>query len=162
MLHISFAISIYTTAALLVLFFFFVLWSSPCSSLPLVTFLHLVIILWTSQCVQCVFRKPNECKERHKILMDRSGDGTDSADDSGSSQPYPSTLPGIPKVLSLPKASKFTFLFWWMTYSMKLILSCMIGCYCCVSCREVPESCFNICKGRWKMILWNLILRKLY
>lgn len=30
--------------------------------------------------------------------MDRSGDGNDSADDSGSSQPYPSTLPGIPKV----------------------------------------------------------------
>ncbi|TYG58711.1 hypothetical protein ES288_D08G244400v1 [Gossypium darwinii] len=32
-----------------------------------------------------------------QILMDRSGDGADSADDSGSSQPYPSTLPGIPK-----------------------------------------------------------------
>ncbi|KAB2071192.1 hypothetical protein ES319_A08G206200v1 [Gossypium barbadense] len=46
---------------------------------------------------KCIFRKPNECKERHKILMDRSGDGADSADDSGSSQPYPSTLPGIPK-----------------------------------------------------------------
>ncbi|PON70810.1 Octamer-binding transcription factor [Parasponia andersonii] len=47
---------------------------------------------------KCVFRKPNECKERHKILMDKgSGDGADSAEDSGSSQPYPSTLPGIPK-----------------------------------------------------------------
>ncbi|KAG4120452.1 hypothetical protein ERO13_D11G144700v2 [Gossypium hirsutum] len=46
---------------------------------------------------KCIFRKPKECKERHKILMDRSGDGADSADDSGSSQPYPSTLPGIPK-----------------------------------------------------------------
>ncbi|TYI16041.1 hypothetical protein ES332_A08G228000v1 [Gossypium tomentosum] len=46
---------------------------------------------------KCIFRKPNECKERHKILMDRSADGADSADDSGSSQPYPSTLPGIPK-----------------------------------------------------------------
>ncbi|PPR86594.1 hypothetical protein GOBAR_AA34098 [Gossypium barbadense] len=44
-----------------------------------------------------IFRKPKECKERHKILMDRSGDGADNADDSGSSQPYPSTLPGIPK-----------------------------------------------------------------
>ncbi|XP_020520493.1 chromatin modification-related protein EAF1 B isoform X1 [Amborella trichopoda] len=47
---------------------------------------------------KCVFRKPKECKERHKNLMDRnSGDGADSAEDSGSSQPYPSTLPGIPK-----------------------------------------------------------------
>ncbi|KAK4408678.1 Chromatin modification-related protein EAF1 B, partial [Sesamum angolense] len=33
-----------------------------------------------------------------QLLMDRtSGDGADSAEDSGSSQPYPSTLPGIPK-----------------------------------------------------------------
>ncbi|KAK8611734.1 hypothetical protein V6N13_131777 [Hibiscus sabdariffa] len=46
---------------------------------------------------KCISRKPKECKERHKILMDRSGDGADSADDSGSTQPYPSTLPGIPK-----------------------------------------------------------------
>lgn len=31
--------------------------------------------------------------------MDRgAGDGADSAEDSGSSQSYPSTLPGIPKV----------------------------------------------------------------
>lgn len=31
--------------------------------------------------------------------MDRTtGDGADSGEDSGSSQPYPSTLPGIPKV----------------------------------------------------------------
>lgn len=42
--------------------------------------------------------------------MDRSGDGADSADDSGPSQSYPSTLPGIPKVLSLsPKASMIIF-----------------------------------------------------
>lgn len=47
---------------------------------------------------KCIFRKPKECKERHNILMDRNaGDGADSAEDSGSSQPYPSTLPGIPK-----------------------------------------------------------------
>ncbi|KAJ9176580.1 hypothetical protein P3X46_011879 [Hevea brasiliensis] len=47
---------------------------------------------------KCIFRKPKECKERHKILMDKgAGDGADSADDSGSSQSYPSTLPGIPK-----------------------------------------------------------------
>ncbi|KAK9726544.1 hypothetical protein RND81_05G222400 [Saponaria officinalis] len=47
---------------------------------------------------KCIFRKPQECKERHKFLMDKPcGDGADSAEDSGSSQPYPSTLPGIPK-----------------------------------------------------------------
>nr|XP_043619256.1 chromatin modification-related protein EAF1 B-like isoform X2 [Erigeron canadensis] len=47
---------------------------------------------------KCIFRKSKECKERHKILMDRNnGDGADSAEDSGSSQPYPSTLPGIPE-----------------------------------------------------------------
>nr|XP_010932960.2 chromatin modification-related protein EAF1 B [Elaeis guineensis] len=47
---------------------------------------------------KCIYRKPKECKERHKILMDKTaGDGADSAEDSGSSQPYPSTLPGIPK-----------------------------------------------------------------
>ncbi|XP_016650804.1 PREDICTED: chromatin modification-related protein EAF1 B-like isoform X1 [Prunus mume] len=45
-----------------------------------------------------IFRQPKECKERHKILMDmNAGDGADSAEDSGSSQPYPSTIPGIPK-----------------------------------------------------------------
>ncbi|GAA0155508.1 chromatin/chromatin-binding, or -regulatory protein [Lithospermum erythrorhizon] len=45
-----------------------------------------------------VHRKPSECKERHIVLMDKTtGDGADSAEDSGSSQPYPSTLPGIPK-----------------------------------------------------------------
>ncbi|XP_020539175.1 chromatin modification-related protein EAF1 B isoform X2 [Jatropha curcas] len=47
---------------------------------------------------KCIFRNPKECKERHKGLMDKgAGDGADSADDSGSSQSYPSTLPGIPK-----------------------------------------------------------------
>lgn len=66
--------------------------------------------------MQCIFRKPKECKERHKVLMDRTtGDGADSAEDSGSSQPYPSTLPGIPKVFSFSflafhphKATNFT------------------------------------------------------
>lgn len=34
--------------------------------------------------------------------MDRTtGDGADSAEDSGSSQSYPSTLPGIPKACNL-------------------------------------------------------------
>ncbi|KAM7527408.1 hypothetical protein LguiB_030818 [Lonicera macranthoides] len=46
---------------------------------------------------KCIFRKPKECSERHKELMDKNADGADSAEDSGSSQPYPSTLPGIPK-----------------------------------------------------------------
>ncbi|KAJ7961532.1 chromatin modification-related protein EAF1 B-like [Quillaja saponaria] len=47
---------------------------------------------------KCIFRKPKECKERHMILMERNaGDGADSAEDSGSSQSYPSTLPGIPQ-----------------------------------------------------------------
>ncbi|KXG22683.1 chromatin modification-related protein EAF1 B isoform X1 [Sorghum bicolor] len=47
---------------------------------------------------KCVHRQPKECKERHKVLVDRSsGDGGDSADDSGSSQHYHNTLPGIPK-----------------------------------------------------------------
>ncbi|CAI9107429.1 OLC1v1006779C1 [Oldenlandia corymbosa var. corymbosa] len=46
---------------------------------------------------KCIFRNPKECKERHKILMDRTVDGADSTEDSGSSQPYNSTLPGIPK-----------------------------------------------------------------
>ncbi|KAF6177065.1 hypothetical protein GIB67_015940 [Kingdonia uniflora] len=40
---------------------------------------------------KCIFRKPKECKERHKILMDgNAGDGADSAEDSGSSQPHTS------------------------------------------------------------------------
>ncbi|XP_022960255.1 chromatin modification-related protein EAF1 B-like [Cucurbita moschata] len=48
--------------------------------------------------LKCIYRKPKECKERHKFVMDKtSGDGADSGEDSGSSQPYPSTLPGIPK-----------------------------------------------------------------
>ncbi|XP_052171275.1 chromatin modification-related protein EAF1 B-like isoform X2 [Diospyros lotus] len=48
--------------------------------------------------LKCIFRKPTECKERHKILMDGTpGDGADSAENSGSCQTYPSTLPGIPK-----------------------------------------------------------------
>eukprot|EP01018_Ginkgo_biloba_P025815 Gb_03424 [translate_table: standard] len=48
--------------------------------------------------IKCIFRKPKDCKERHKSLMERTtGDGGDSPEDSGTSQPYPSTLPGIPK-----------------------------------------------------------------
>ncbi|XP_023642577.1 chromatin modification-related protein EAF1 A isoform X1 [Capsella rubella] len=48
--------------------------------------------------IKCIYRNSTECKERHKILMDRNaGDGADSAEDSGNSQSYPSTLPGIPK-----------------------------------------------------------------
>ncbi|KAL6497886.1 hypothetical protein OROHE_026913 [Orobanche hederae] len=48
--------------------------------------------------LKCIFWKAKECKERHNLLLDgTSGDGAGSAEDSGSSQPYPSTLPGIPK-----------------------------------------------------------------
>ncbi|XP_051224686.1 chromatin modification-related protein EAF1 B isoform X3 [Lolium perenne] len=48
--------------------------------------------------LKCIYRRPDECKDRHKLLTDKSsGDGADSADDSGSSQHYQSTLPGIPK-----------------------------------------------------------------
>ncbi|KAG2297955.1 hypothetical protein Bca52824_034427 [Brassica carinata] len=48
--------------------------------------------------IKCIYRNPIECKERHKILMDKTAsDGADSAEDSGTSQSYPSTLPGIPK-----------------------------------------------------------------
>ncbi|KAG8051553.1 hypothetical protein GUJ93_ZPchr0001g32202, partial [Zizania palustris] len=48
--------------------------------------------------LKCIYRRPNECKDRHKLLTEKSSsDGADSADDSGSSQHYQSTLPGIPK-----------------------------------------------------------------
>ncbi|XP_061367832.1 chromatin modification-related protein EAF1 B-like isoform X2 [Gastrolobium bilobum] len=48
--------------------------------------------------IKCIFRNPKECKERHKFLMDgNAGDDADSAEDLGSPQSYPSTLPGIPK-----------------------------------------------------------------
>ncbi|CAK7333927.1 unnamed protein product [Dovyalis caffra] len=68
---------------------------------PSVSFLNLSFLcdaINSTVQFKCVFRKPKECKERHKILMDKgAGDGADSAEDSGSSQSYPSTLPGIPK-----------------------------------------------------------------
>lgn len=55
-------------------------------------------IINSSLQIKCIFRKPEHCKERHKSLVERTtGDGGDSPEDSGSSQPYPSTLPGIPK-----------------------------------------------------------------
>lgn len=64
----------------------------------LFTLLENILILLNN--VQSIFRKPKECKERHNVLMDSTtADGADSAEDSGSSQPYPSTLPGIPKVI---------------------------------------------------------------
>ncbi|KAG2322896.1 hypothetical protein Bca52824_016109 [Brassica carinata] len=48
--------------------------------------------------IKRIYRHPSDCKERHRILMDKTGgDGADSAEDSGNSQAYPSTLPGIPK-----------------------------------------------------------------
>jgi hypothetical protein len=43
-----------------------------------------------------IFRKPIDCKERHKCIMERTtGDGYNSLEDSGSSQPFPTTLHGI-------------------------------------------------------------------
>ncbi|KAL5230800.1 hypothetical protein ABZP36_029576 [Zizania latifolia] len=45
-----------------------------------------------------VYRQPKGCQERYKVLVDKnSGDGADSAEDSGSSQHYHFTLPGIPR-----------------------------------------------------------------
>ncbi|KAM3300794.1 hypothetical protein ACQJBY_041693 [Aegilops geniculata] len=45
-----------------------------------------------------IHRQPKECKERHRVLVDKSsGDGADSAEDSGSSQQYHFTIPGIPQ-----------------------------------------------------------------
>ena len=54
--------------------------------------------------MQTVHRQPKECKERHKVLVDKSsGDGADSAEDSGSSQHYHFTIPGIPQACSYIK-----------------------------------------------------------
>jgi hypothetical protein len=51
--------------------------------------------------LQGIFRRPKQCKERHKALMDRlsAGDGGDSPEDPSTSQPHQSNLPGIPKVM---------------------------------------------------------------
>lgn len=63
--------------------------------------LGLFVSFFFSLSLQCVHRQPKECKDRHKVLLDRSsGDGADSAEDSGSSQHYHNTLPGIPKACS--------------------------------------------------------------
>jgi len=52
--------------------------------------------------------------------MDRTtGDGADSAEDSGSSQSYPSTLPGI------PKACNFFFRFSFLVYLDALVKPCL-------------------------------------
>eukprot|EP00252_Welwitschia_mirabilis_P004100 TRINITY_DN1429_c0_g2_i1.p1 TRINITY_DN1429_c0_g2~~TRINITY_DN1429_c0_g2_i1.p1 ORF type:complete len:905 (+),score=215.52 TRINITY_DN1429_c0_g2_i1:238-2715(+) len=48
--------------------------------------------------IKSIFRKPKDCQQRHKGLMERTGgDGGESPEDSGSSQHYQSTLPGVPK-----------------------------------------------------------------
>lgn len=73
--------------------------------------IHFIIISWAAVSdlslinlsfaylvMQSVYRQPKGCKERYKVLVDKnSGDGADSAEDSGSSQHYHFTLPGIPK-----------------------------------------------------------------
>ena len=58
--------------------------------------------------------------------MDRTGDGADSAEDSGSSQPYNSTLPGIPKVKCNYLLILF-FIFWRSCsfYTLRLFIDCM-------------------------------------
>ncbi|KAJ3691886.1 hypothetical protein LUZ61_000021 [Rhynchospora tenuis] len=61
----------------------------------------------TLQFKQCIHRKANECKERHQSLMETSAlDGADSAEDSGSSQPY-TQLRGIPntQLRGIPKGT---------------------------------------------------------
>lgn len=80
------------------LFFIIVFWAIICLIHQIESWVFLVPFL----SLQSVHRQPKECKERHKVLVDRSsGDGADSAEDSGSSQHYHNTLPGIPKVCSL-------------------------------------------------------------
>ncbi|CAM6127578.1 unnamed protein product [Calypogeia fissa] len=55
-------------------------------------------VLSSSSQLKGIFRRPKQCKERHKALMDRlSGEGGDSPEDPSTSQPHPSSLPGIPK-----------------------------------------------------------------
>ncbi|BBN00892.1 protein Mp1R-MYB14 [Marchantia polymorpha subsp. ruderalis] len=56
-------------------------------------------VLSSSSQLKGIFRKPKQCKERYKSLLDRMsvGEGGDSPEDPSTSQPHPSTLPGIPK-----------------------------------------------------------------
>ncbi|KAL3698910.1 hypothetical protein R1sor_012986 [Riccia sorocarpa] len=57
-------------------------------------------VLSSSSQLKGIFRKPKQCKERYKSLMDRmavGGEGGDSPEDPSTSQPHPASLPGIPK-----------------------------------------------------------------
>ncbi|KAL2641240.1 hypothetical protein R1flu_008827 [Riccia fluitans] len=57
-------------------------------------------VLSSSSQLKGVFRKPKQCKERYKSLMERMsarGEGGDSPEDPSTSQPHPASLPGIPK-----------------------------------------------------------------
>jgi len=118
--------------------------------------------------------------------MDRTCDGADSADDSGSSQPYPSTLPGIPKAIFWPYVVShysFCFVFPFLggeggvcLFSFRLSLfviktvllvelqgwrSLRLAKFVVPhSCREVRDSCFNVCKDQWRRILLSHILRR--
>ncbi|KAJ7569427.1 hypothetical protein O6H91_01G077500 [Diphasiastrum complanatum] len=55
-------------------------------------------VLSMSSQLKGVFRKPKDCKERHKVLLEHlSTDDGDSPDDFTSPQGHPSALSGIPK-----------------------------------------------------------------
>lgn len=117
--------------------------------------------------MQSLFRKPKECKERHILLMDgTAGDGADSAEDSGTSQPYPATLPGIPKasylicfyffiILPLHLKSHWTSLIFscWQ-YVLRGIVDCILTASLVglILYRAVLDNCFNVYRGQWKKI----------
>lgn len=105
--------------------------------------------------------------------MDRTpGDGADSAEDSGSSQPYPSTLPGIPKAIITLFAVNYTLfmLFLFTNRELNLLGQCYVSFLVVKpsfaefrvldSCRAVQDSCFRNCRDRWRRIPSSPILRR--
>ncbi|KAG9157727.1 hypothetical protein Leryth_017825, partial [Lithospermum erythrorhizon] len=79
---------------------------SNCNIQALVVLVHDIGLNWelvshtinSTLKFKCIYHNPKECKERHKILMDKTaGDGVDSTGELGSTKPYPYTLKGIPK-----------------------------------------------------------------
>ena len=89
------------------------------------------------------------------MLMDRStGDGGESSEDSGSSQPYPSTLPGIPEAI-------FIYVFYMIVSYLNLHSLRPLIVMSIVSCRAVHDNYFNGCRDQWKRIHSKIISRKL-
>lgn len=89
--------------------------------------------------------------------MDRNaGDGADSAEDSGSSQPYPSTLPGIPEAIFIIYLSLCV-----LHDSIVFEFAFVKTPNCYVSCRAVHDNYFNGCRDQWKRIRSKIISRKL-